>query len=355
MPINTIIREKRKELGLTQERIAEYLGVSTPAVNKWEKGSSYPDVTLLPPLARLLQVDMNTLFCFHEELSEQEIESFCKELSQAISESGLDAGFTLLHEKLRAYPRCAPLVHKSALLLDGALIMAGMPADEKGQYTDQIMELYHRAVEDGDEKIRISSAFMLSSKYELRGDYQKAHEMLELVPERLGIDKKQQEASIYLKEGKLDDAARILEHLLQMRLNEIMIILMYLGECAVKKEDHEMAGYAAEAWEKTAEAFGLWEYSRQVLKFHTAVLLKDEERAVSLLKRMLFAIRTPWDMKSTVLFRDIAPDISGIDASQKQDSEKKLISGLMSEMKNNPMYEFLQTNEEFTRIAKRFL
>ena len=40
MPINTIIREKRKELGLTQERIAEYLGVSTPAVNKWEKGVS---------------------------------------------------------------------------------------------------------------------------------------------------------------------------------------------------------------------------------------------------------------------------------------------------------------------------
>lgn len=74
-------------------------------------------------------------------------------------------------------------------MLDGALIMAGMPADEKGQYTDQIMELYHGAVEDGDEKIRISSAFMLSSKYELRGDYQKAHEMLELVPERLGIDK----------------------------------------------------------------------------------------------------------------------------------------------------------------------
>lgn len=40
MKINEIIREKRKALALTQEQIAEYLGVSTPAVNKWEKGGS---------------------------------------------------------------------------------------------------------------------------------------------------------------------------------------------------------------------------------------------------------------------------------------------------------------------------
>lgn len=40
MKINQIIREKRKELSLTQERIAEFLGVSAPAVNKWEKGVS---------------------------------------------------------------------------------------------------------------------------------------------------------------------------------------------------------------------------------------------------------------------------------------------------------------------------
>ena len=40
MKINQIIREKRKELSLTQEQIAELMGVSTPAVNKCEKGVS---------------------------------------------------------------------------------------------------------------------------------------------------------------------------------------------------------------------------------------------------------------------------------------------------------------------------
>ena len=43
MKINQIIKEKRKQLGLTQENVAEYLGVSTPAVSKWENGTTYPD------------------------------------------------------------------------------------------------------------------------------------------------------------------------------------------------------------------------------------------------------------------------------------------------------------------------
>ncbi len=74
MKINQMIREKRKELSLTQEQVADFLGVSTPAVNKWEKGSSYPDITLLPALARLLKTDLNTLMSFlYKRLAASEI------------------------------------------------------------------------------------------------------------------------------------------------------------------------------------------------------------------------------------------------------------------------------------------
>ena len=62
MSMNIVIQEKRKELGLTQEQIAEYLNVSTPAVSKWEKGITSPDISILPQLARFLKIDLNTLF-----------------------------------------------------------------------------------------------------------------------------------------------------------------------------------------------------------------------------------------------------------------------------------------------------
>ena len=62
--IGDVIHDKRKELGLTQAQLAERLGVTAPEVNRQEKGLGYPDVTLLAPLARLLNTDMNELFVF---------------------------------------------------------------------------------------------------------------------------------------------------------------------------------------------------------------------------------------------------------------------------------------------------
>ena len=39
MQMKDVIRQKRRERGLTQEQVAERLGVSAPAVNKWESGA----------------------------------------------------------------------------------------------------------------------------------------------------------------------------------------------------------------------------------------------------------------------------------------------------------------------------
>ena len=71
--------------------MANYLGVSTPAVNKWEKGNTYPDISLLPALARLLKIDMNELFSFREELTEKEIGQFVNELSEVSLDSFTEA------------------------------------------------------------------------------------------------------------------------------------------------------------------------------------------------------------------------------------------------------------------------
>ena len=54
MNIGCVIKKYRKELGITQEEMANRLGVTTPAVNKWENGNSKPDIELLSPIARLL-------------------------------------------------------------------------------------------------------------------------------------------------------------------------------------------------------------------------------------------------------------------------------------------------------------
>ena len=52
--IGALIADARKEKGLTQAQLGQRLRVSDRAVSKWERGLSYPDVTLLEPLAAVL-------------------------------------------------------------------------------------------------------------------------------------------------------------------------------------------------------------------------------------------------------------------------------------------------------------
>lgn len=60
--MGTIIKEKRKALGLTQKGLADKLGVSDKAVSKWERNDSLPDVSLIPQIALALNVSIDCLF-----------------------------------------------------------------------------------------------------------------------------------------------------------------------------------------------------------------------------------------------------------------------------------------------------
>ena len=59
--IGNRIAKYRKEKGLTQEALAEKLGVSSQAVSKWENGASCPDISLLPQLSNELGITTDEL------------------------------------------------------------------------------------------------------------------------------------------------------------------------------------------------------------------------------------------------------------------------------------------------------
>ena len=59
--IGKFIANCRKERNLTQEQVAEKLGVSNKTVSRWETGNGFPDVSLLQPLCELLNISVNEL------------------------------------------------------------------------------------------------------------------------------------------------------------------------------------------------------------------------------------------------------------------------------------------------------
>ena len=67
MTIGKRIAALRKEKGLTQEELAQHMGVSGQAVSKWENDQTCPDISALPKLARLLGVTVHELLEGKEE------------------------------------------------------------------------------------------------------------------------------------------------------------------------------------------------------------------------------------------------------------------------------------------------
>lgn len=59
--IGQIIREKRTNLNMTQEQLADRVGVTPQAVSKWEKDQAYPDVALLKRIAEILHCTVGEL------------------------------------------------------------------------------------------------------------------------------------------------------------------------------------------------------------------------------------------------------------------------------------------------------
>lgn len=60
--IGSNIVKYRKESGVTQAELAEYLGVSPQAVSKWEQETSVPDIYLIPKIALFFNISIDTLF-----------------------------------------------------------------------------------------------------------------------------------------------------------------------------------------------------------------------------------------------------------------------------------------------------
>lgn len=59
--VGKFIYECRKKKNLTQEQLAEKLGISDRAVSKWERGLNLPDASLMTPLCKILDINVNEL------------------------------------------------------------------------------------------------------------------------------------------------------------------------------------------------------------------------------------------------------------------------------------------------------
>lgn len=74
------LKELRLKKGLTQEQLAYDFGVSSQSISRWENGSTYPDIVMLPVIASYFDVSIDALVGYAKECTKEERERFFADL-----------------------------------------------------------------------------------------------------------------------------------------------------------------------------------------------------------------------------------------------------------------------------------
>ena len=342
MKINELIRMYRKEQHLTQEQVANYLGVTAPAVNKWESGVSYPDITLLAPLARILKTDIDTLLSFREGLTDLEIDKIIRDVSVEISTVGFSKTFEKVSNLIKEYPNCDKLILFTAQILKAYLLMQEI--EDKEKYKKQITAWFEVVALGEDKELSNMATASLCQDYMANGEYEEAQKLLDQIPP-IGFDKRMTQASLYSKQEKYNEAYKIHEEMVYQNTNGLIGSLMQIIQLKCNEREYEDALIYAKLARNVAENFELGQYIASTPEFMIALDQKNKDESLRLLEDMISGINEINCISQSKLYPHM---------KFKQDNGFSTMKDMMKKsFENDVELDFLREDPVFIRIMKK--
>ena len=298
MQIGDMIRKYRIAKNMTQEEMAYRLGVTTPAVNKWENDKTLPDIGLLAPIARLLDTNIDTLLSFHEELTTEEINAYIQELSEKMKKGNFQDGFAYGKSLIEKYPNCEMLKWQVATVLQAHCIMKQVSDDE---YEKHIYKWLVSVLETSDEQIRNNAADSLYGYYMRKCEYDKAEDMLRYFSEQ-NPERKRKQAEIYQKKGNIKEAYKEYEELLFSYYQICSMVLSGLCNLAMQDNDMGNAHYYMEKQADLAKIFEMGKYHEMSGMLNIASI-EDKNAVEEITKDLIECVDTICAFTSAPLYR----------------------------------------------------
>ena len=238
LKIGSKIAELRKAKGMTQEQLALALGISAPAVSKWETDNSYPDITLLCPLARALDTNVDTLLEYDEVMTEEKVKAYTNEIIK-IERNG-DA--LLANEKLQKllcqYPNSVSMKFHAVTLITSFQVMHPECAEnQRNEWEKQKKKLLEEIYESKNPAYMNNAISALAVLAIQNNELDKAETLLRQLPENIG-DITHYWVQIYLKRGNNDKALELLQKRMFSLVNQTLMCLSLMIE-KVQTDDNK--------------------------------------------------------------------------------------------------------------------
>ena len=326
MNIGSVIKKYRKEAGYTQEEMANRLGVTTPAVNKWENGNSKPDIELLSPIARLLHISLDTLLSFQEKLTDFEIGEFIQKMDKMFSEEGYEKTYQWAVNTIKKYPNCNLLIWQIAVMLDSRRIIG--ECDNPDKYDEQINAWYEIALNDEEEKIQHQAADSLFDFYLRKQDYAMAEKYLRYFSDYDPV-KKVKMGQLYMKQGKTEDAYEKLEDVVFSTYTTLNLTFGTMLTQALEERNHEYAKFLAKKMNVLANAFDMGKYHECAAMLNVVVAEKDVEGTFKVAKQLLENVDTMGDFRESKLYQHMK--FRDTENPYAKEMKKALLEGFRTE------------------------
>lgn len=115
------LRALRRQRELTQEELADILGVSYQSVSRWENNTCYPDMELLPTLAEFFGITIDHLLGVDTATEQNKVGAYLARFQNAISQGNVEACIMIAREGVGEFPNNYALLNKLmyALFISG--------------------------------------------------------------------------------------------------------------------------------------------------------------------------------------------------------------------------------------------
>lgn len=308
--IGAIIQQKRKEVGLTQAQLADRLGVTAPAVNRWEKNLSFPDATLLAPLARCLKTDLNELFSFYDSLSDKERELIINKARLMIASDDIDDAIAYIDQVVKENLSDGRLYRELADMLLGMHTLK--QPSKPGIFLDRIAEYYEQALVLLPEETEDIS-YSLITVYGKLGNAEKVEEAWSRL-EYTKHDKRWAHAELLYLMKDYEKALPEIKELVLRQVFELSRSLNFLHDTLSLSGDNCLAEVALTADEQLRNIFGLWKGVDILNRAVSAIELVPEDRQEVQLAELISNGVSQDTLSTCPLFTDVT--LGGMPAGQ---------------------------------------
>ena len=165
MTIGEKIKKLRQKDNITQEKLAEYLGISFQSVSKWENNIALPDVTLIVPIANFFGVTTDELFDRDQAHEDAEVEEYQKRSLKFQNKGMVKENLELWREAVKKYPKNFTCLSQLEYALFSTLHI-GYPDEEVAKNAEEMVGICERILSDcTDNDIREGSIQTLTFTY----------------------------------------------------------------------------------------------------------------------------------------------------------------------------------------------